>query len=173
MTDSSYPLGKDEIRLYVDGICDMVAQDMNDAFDVAVAIEEELGLEPSGNLGTVLGRLFARGNLSKKDGGWRRLDWKIVSNQNSTGWDERGTGYRLGYSVNRWKGNETALGEDKPTPFMALQAHAAQITDWPWQIVCSEVEPDRSLFWGRDGTVLRLQVNRNDVKVAYVLWGLL
>lgn len=174
MTDSSYPLGKDELREFVEGVDDMVAQDLNDLFDVAVAIEEELGVDPSGDLGTITGRLFARGNLSKNDGKWRRLQWGIIGNLNGYRFDELAGRYKLSYTVNRWRGFSTSLGDDRPIPFMMLQPTGLYRAGIPWQISCFSVTESEAEFWGRDGNMARLSTanSRSDARVAYVLWGM-
>jgi len=175
VTDSSYPSGKDEIRKFVSGVSDMVAQDLNDMFDVAVAIEEELGVEPSGRLGTVLSRLFARGNLSRNDGRWRRLQWGIMANLPSWKFDENGPRFRLPWTKNRWFGVSSDLGDDRPVPFVQLQATAPQYQAWPWQINCFAVEETHAEFWARDALMARVWTNNNrgDVKIAWLLWGMI
>ncbi len=173
MSESNYPQGKDEVRLWVDGVCDMVAQDLNDLFDIAVAIETELGVEPSGRLGTVVGRLFARGNISKIDGRWRRIDWGIVSNLPEHLFDELLSRWKLTYTTNRWRGNKNGFGEDRPVPFMVLQATSAQYAGWPWSLALFAVEEDYAEIWGRDANMARMGSTRTDVKIAYLLWGMI
>lgn len=179
---SNYPDGKDELRRFVSRVTDMIADDLNKLFDVAVALETELGVLPSGRMGTIFGRLFARGNLSRKDGKWRRLYWKTFDNIDSAVFDEEKGHHKLGFSSNRFRGIKTAHGDDTPAVFVQLLANGPNYQGWPWSLVLSVAKEDHVRVWGRDGLGGRIfhlaathpnDPHRTDTKIGMLVWGMI
>ena len=172
---TAYPKGKDVMRRFVDRVSDMIADDLNRTFDAAVAIEQELGLRPAGKMGSIFGRLFTRGNLSKKDGKWRRQYWRPINNLNSAVFDDEKGHHRLGFSSNRFVGVKTEFGEDTPAVFVQLLATGANYAGWPWNLVLSVVKDDHVRVWGRDalGNRLSTQNFRRDTRIGMLVWGMI
>ncbi len=184
-----WPEGRDTFRQFVSLADDLVAQDLNDMFDMAVAVETELGVEPSGRMGTVLGRLFAKGNLSKIDGGWRRIEARLEGGLNGFQFDEQGIHKIFGFSTNRWFGTETEHGEGRPAFFAALQGPLISSLDTgyggvPWNLhIFGEVKDDRVFLWGRDvqaqsgPTVGKRRLtspnSTSGIEIAMLAWGLI
>lgn len=115
-----YPKALDRFRPYVDDFDHMVAADLKDLFDVAVQIQTELGIKPSGDLGTVYGRLFAAGNISETTGLWQRLLWEPTPNlRGNQFWRQSFSGYALAYNRARFDGMRTTWGDGIPAAFGA------------------------------------------------------
>lgn len=173
-----YPQDKDVWRTFVEGVSDLMAHDLNRLFDLAVAIETELGLEPAGRFGTVLGRLFAKGNLSRVDGKWRRVEWTIATNVNSNVFDEGGGMYKTVLTPGRWDGTETKMGIGVPGFFLIWQAPpVVSLKKYPWYTSVFKLDETEARTWARDsgdgttGPAVLASPNSAVVNFGILQWG--
>lgn len=162
MANPLYPQDLDYFREYLDGVTDhLFAQDLNDYFSVAIKIQNELGVKPSGNKGTVWARLFENGNLALASvfSGWRPLKWdEALSVNPCSGFARDGTGLAVSVNFNKsqFEGQDTVFGDDTPCVFAQLQ--------WPIDATGGAQGPN-----GRGGTPWRHAMSAlDDGKVAWV-----
>lgn len=182
-----FPSNRDEFRPWKGTVDDMIAEDLADMFAVAIAIETELGVEPSGKMGTVYARLWARGNLSKiggRNGNWRRMQSERVGNLTGLQFnDELEFGFTRSFDKARFANHTNEWGQDVPLVFAALQGPiGGSRKGIPWNIVVQEVDADipRMGCWGLDGgngsavTINRLETgnSQSGVAVGFVYWGM-
>ncbi len=123
---AAYPQSLDKFREYLDGGTDhLYAQDLNDYYAVASAIQAEMGVKPSGSVGTVWSRLFQNGNITAGStrSGWRPLKWDGIkaATGNQFNRASAGRGVNESFSPNNFRGQSTVFGEDTPACFSQLQ----------------------------------------------------
>lgn len=200
---SIYPAAPDVFLPWINGVTDMVAADIEDLFDAILQVEQELGdaqedpqnrpWPPSGDFGSITGRLFARGMLSGVDGGYVPLWYYVLSNVNAASFVETGGGSGSIWPPERYEGRDLGWGEGFPVAFAALQGPftgsftLGGLDHWakgrPWGLVCvRQDERGASLWIGRDGGNGVGQMGalnpgspvtvRNDCIMAFVMWGM-
>jgi len=180
-----YPYELDRIRRWVKDFDDMVAEDLNDLFEVAIALETELGIEPSGSFGTIEARLFALGNISTIDGKFRRLQWFIQSNLSGNLFDDQGKGLLWTYQAQRFRNRETIFGTDVPGVFLALQGPLSTSVGTggyggvPWAVSAYKIKEGYVGVYGTDGYGTSAAKGRlsssntaNGVSVGVLAWNL-
>lgn len=190
---SLYPDALDDFIPWVDGVTDMVVQDLEDLFDAIIQVETELGdtdEDPqkrpwpvSGDFGTIMGRLFATGDRSKLDGGYIGLEVFRYNNQQAAWYDDANLGAGTQYEPQRYDGRNSGWFDSLPVAFASLHKDIKG-TDYsggsgnfaksrPWGL-CAISWDDRQVRWvGRDGWGDRLNNStKGDVGVGIVLWGL-
>lgn len=118
-----FPADPDTFRLYLALFDDMIALDFNDFFDVVVGIENELGINPSGSVGTIYSRLFGTRNISEVFGVWQRFAYNAGPIGAGSSFDRSQTAFQRQFSPGRYEGprNETIFGVSVPGVFAALQ----------------------------------------------------
>lgn len=117
---SLYPDEIDRFIEWVSKVDDMVVADVLALFEAAVGVEAELGVEPSGLFGTIHGRLFAKGNISIRDGGWRMLEL-LQSVGRGDDYSADNGGLRVPFDGGKYKGRKTAWGDDTPAVFVSYR----------------------------------------------------
>ena len=121
---SLYPTTKDRFRIVVELFEECVGAWLRDYFDAIIACETELGIKPSGTLGTIQSRLFATGNLSETTGTWQRITqnaW-VATSLNAFGETNQ---YGHVWSIpqpSRYAGQKTVWGDGIPAPFFSLRS---------------------------------------------------
>jgi len=156
---SMYPLNQDLFRKWVhDGPDDMTAEHLNDLLDAVVAIEAQLGVNPSGTAGTIFGRMFQAGNVSLQSAAWTRLQWNsqaILGTQFDRAKQGIGQTFRAG--VHDESAPASIWGEGIPGCFGALQdpvmstLGANSRGGVPWRTMLSVINKRECRFVGYDG----------------------
>ena len=183
MANPSYPNDLDAFRQFLADSTDyLIAQDLNDFLTVAVKLESELGIKPSGTLGTVSARLFSTNNLTTKvpSGGWRPLKWNAIQSVNPTARFARTTqsGFQVALEPNQWAGQQTVHGEGVPAAWGSLQGpqYSTAGINWrggqPWRIARILGENRFAVSWvAIDGQGEEITGNQPCL-FGYLLWNL-
>jgi hypothetical protein len=169
---SLYPHDRDSFRSFVDDVDDLVAQDINDLFDALVAIETELGVDPSGDMGTISSRLEV--NIDLADAKWRALDWDIIRGVNPQDLSNTGLGLLVTYDDSRFRGVDTEWGDGVPAVFVAPQLTNFSFAGVPWAACTRAVREDRAGVVARDGLFGNLDSSTvtTGVSVGVLAWGI-
>lgn len=151
---SLYPQDKDTFRPVVNGFEEMIAHTLQDYFDVIVAIETELGVNPSGDLGSIYARLFGTGNISDTSGVWNYI-WRTQQTFSviQTFGVATEAGRRFNYSKTWSESQRTEFGENAPAPFVQLRWQLdsngtgtvngfSSRTAQPWRTCFARVDPE-------------------------------
>ena len=169
---TKYPKDADAFRPYLDGFDEMLASDLDDMYEAILAVQTELGLKPSGEFGTIAGRLFANGNLSERLAYWQREEWNRLSV------DARRfvRGEAFGNVEYSWrgdimKGQETVFGEDTPGAFMGYEFPLTDVVDLPWRHAISRINDQRAQFVGLDMQGDDMQTQKT-ATVGFLFWNL-
>lgn len=181
---SAYPQNLDTYRKHLAGFDYMSSHNLVDLLDAAAAIQAMMGVNPSGEMGTVSARLFENGNLSETFSGWNRLLWngnQVVAQSSAFHFDlSAGGGYRLDFGAARFEGKDTEFGEGVPTAFGALQGPINSGFGSngrgrvPWRHMIARVEDDFVKWVGRDGENSQLLTsNSAPCRWGYLLWNLI
>jgi len=184
---SLYPQNLDSFRSYLEGFDYLCGLDLSELFDAAWQLQIEMGLEPSGDFGTVGARLFENGNLSQSSAGWNRLLWRgdqgvaqssIFTHNPSI--SATGIGFRVTFQPERFAGKDTSFGEGVPTPFGALQGPVSSGVGAngrgavPWRSCVSEAADDECAWIAVDGENEPINTtNTIPCRWGYILWNLI
>lgn len=181
---SLYPENVDTFRDYVDDFDEMIAQDLNDIFDVVETIQAELGVNPAGKVGTVHQRLFGQGSIGTTLPGWRRLQYNGEAAFTGLDFLRSFPGRAIIYSPAFAGGPDTVFGDGVPGIFGALQwpidavgggLGAQGYGGAPWRSMISIIDPDvRQVRWvGKDGDGAEFSFsNSTAVQWGFFFWGL-
>lgn len=172
---SQYPSDRDSFRRYREDVDDMVAADILAMFDALVAIETELGVEPSGEFGSIQSRLSYAIDL--ENGAWKRLQWTLPRGLQATAFSHTGEGYLVSYDEDRFKGADTAFGSDTPAVFVAPQPVQFDLTTGanaePWAMALRKVDSDRCWVYAHDAQFGDLaNSTRANVQVGVLVWAI-
>lgn len=174
---SLYPLDLDRFRAWLADIDDMVVADLQELYDAAIALQEQVNVNPAGTTGTIYGRLFANGNISVRAAAWNRLRWN--GQQAAAGGSfYRGNliTYEITFPADRFAGHETTWGEGVPAGFGAMQAPlmgagSTGRAGVPWRSMLV-VATEQVIGWaGRDGEGGDL-AGAAPLLWGYILWNL-
>jgi hypothetical protein len=190
---SLYPTQLDTFMPWVDGVTDLVVQDLEDLFDAILQIETELGdaqedtinrpWPVSGDFGTIMGRMFSLGDRSKLDGGYIGYEAFRYNNQRADWYDDSQRGSGTQFESQRYEGRNPGWLNELPVAFAALM-HDIKGTDYsggannfargrPWGLCAVYMDSKEVLWAGRDGWGARLNTStKTDVGVGIILWGL-
>lgn len=185
---SLYPKDLDAFREFVGDFDDMIAADLEDLLDVAVAIETELGVNPSSAMGTLWSRLFENGNISQKRAAWNRLKWEKISASKTTAARfsrQHQIGFTVDYPPGSMKNDEKTIfsedEEDAPGAFGALQGPTQQLPGTharggrPWRSAVSSINGLlQKVSWiAKDGEGADITSANSAACIwGYILWNL-
>lgn len=176
-----YPNDLDKYREWLKDFDYMTAQDMNDLFEGAFVIQQELGTEPSGEHGTMSSRMFDRGSMSETAAAWNKLRWSNQAIPETSIFNRDATqgGFKVNYGDSVFAGHTSAFGEGVPTPFGALQSPlnsgfgANNRGKVPWRAYVANAESDFSEWVAADGQNVNLSGSNTDSCVwGYLVWNL-
>lgn len=181
---SLYPQRLDRFRPWLEGADQFIALDLNDLFDALIGIENELGIDPSGGFGTIFGRLFGRGYVSRTDGRWVPVITKNEGFNKGSDFREKvdpgqssgpyAIGVGKNYDEQRWRTIETEWGTSTPAVFPTLMADPQYYDGMPWAMVIFDAGKSGFRVFGRDAHARELNSgnSRDGVKWGWVAWGM-
>lgn len=172
---SQYPYDRDTFRRYEKDVDDLVAGDITAMFEALVAIETELGVEPSGEFGSIQSRLSAA--IDMETGAWKALQWMLPRNISASSFSGGGDGYSVSYDADRFRGADTEFGSDVPAVFTAPQPVQFDLTTGanaePWATACRRIEEDRCAIFGVDAALGDLaNSTRVNIQMGVLVWAI-
>lgn len=176
---SLFPNDLESFRSWLSQFDYLQASDLQTAFEAVLAIENELGILPGGTQGSVVGRLFAHGNISERWAAWNRLRWETVSTQ-SLLFARQNQGMAYTWPDQIMKGQDTVFGEDTPAVFGQLQwplqsGQGGQSRGGaPWRSFLGRVQKTSASFYALDGESEETnQFSMVPVQFGVLVWNLI
>lgn len=179
---SLYPSSRDTMRRVVDDADEAHAKLLRDMYDSIIAVEQELGVRPSGIYGSLYGRIFGSELVATSCGYWRKLHTEIASTTD---------GYLLGsfdfptqvtWAAGRMDGTNTVMGDDTPFVFPVYQGRgpgspmfdaSSRRYGQPWYLFPFFVKKDRAWVAGVGADHRAPQAGGTaTAQVGVIAWGL-
>jgi hypothetical protein len=176
-----YPKARDAFRRVNAPADEIHAQLFRDLFDSIVAVEAELGIEPSGVAGSLYGRLFGSELVSKANGYWRKISAKEVP---TTDGNLRGTFEFAAF--HQWQtgmmdGTSTNMGDGTPFVFALYQGRGVgssffdstgRVFGQPWTVYPFIVQKDRAYLAGVSTDNASPNNGGQPVRIGVIAWGM-
>ena len=181
---SIYPKARDTLRRINAPADEVHAQLFHDLFDSIVAVEQELGVNPSGPWGSLFGRMFASELVSKTCGYWRKLHlaFNPAVEANLRGSVDFPT--IEAWPTGRMDGTNTVMGDNTPFVFTVYNGRGpgssffdpagggVRVWGQPWYCFPYIVQKTRAYIAAVSADLAATNQSASTVQVGVIAWGM-